>query len=222
MPTNRSKQLTTMLMQFYDRPIAKVSLELFFTVSAVIVFALFAIRPTMQTMGKLIKELDDKKMLNQKLAQKVAALSTAQSQFGTIMERVSILDQAIPLSPKFEQALLIIEKVASESQLTIINLQAKEVPKEPDPTVYIPFNQTSRTTRPIVLTVTGDYPAIRQLIENLQSQRRALIVDTVVFSITEQRGRKVLQATITVNVPFYSPDQAKTAISTPVTIPTTP
>jgi len=211
-----------MLMQFYDRPIAKVSLELFFTVSAVIVFALFAIRPTMQTMGKLIKELDDKKMLNQKLAQKVAALSTAQSQFGTIMERVSILDQAIPLSPKFEQALLIIEKVASESQLTIINLQAKEVPKEPDPTVYIPFNQTSRTTRPIVLTVTGDYPAIRQLIENLQSQRRALIVDTVVFSITEQRGRKVLQATITVNVPFYSPDQAKTAISTPVTIPTTP
>lgn len=213
MPTSRSKQLTTMLMQFYDKPIAKVSLELFFTVSAVIIFALFAIRPTLQTMGKLVKELDDKKVLNQKLAQKVAALSTAQTQYESIKDRVSILDQSVPPTPQFEQALLIIEKVASESQLTIVNLQSKEVPKEPDPNADVPFEQKSRTSRPIVLTVTGDYPTIRQLIESLQSQRRALIVDTVVFSINEQRGRKVLQATITINVPFFAPDPAKAAIA---------
>ncbi len=77
MATNKRSQLTTTLLQFYDKPIAKVSLELFFTVAAVIVFALFAIRPTLSTMGKLIKELEDKQALNQKLAQKVAALSTS-------------------------------------------------------------------------------------------------------------------------------------------------
>jgi Tfp pilus assembly protein PilO len=221
MPTNRSKQLTTMLLQFYDKPIAKVSLELFFTVSAVIIFALFAIRPTLQTMGKLIKELDDKRALNQKLAQKVAALSTAQTQYEAVKDRVFVLDQAVPPTPQFEQALLIIEKVASETQLTIVNLQAKEVPKEPDPATDVPFDQKSRTNRPIVLTVLGDYPTIRQLIEDLQSQRRALIVDTVVFSVVEQRGKKVLQANITINVPFYAADPAKAAANAG-TLPSAP
>src|SRR6185369_11396375 len=137
--TSRRSQLTTTLLQFYDKPIAKVSLELFFTITAVIVFALFAIRPTLQTMGTLIKELDDKKALNLKLAQKVAALSTAQTQYEAVKERIPILDEALPSTPQFEDALLIIEKLASESQLTIVNLQAKEVPKEPDPNTDVSF-----------------------------------------------------------------------------------
>lgn len=216
MATSRSKQLTTMLLQFYDRPIAKVSLELFFTIGAVIIFAIFAIRPTLQTMGALVKELDDKRALNQRLAQKVAALSTAQTQYQSLQERLTILDEAIPPTPEFEEALLVIEKIASESQLTIISLQAKEVPKEPE--TDVPFAQKSRVSRPIVLTVIGDYPSIRELIENLQSNRRVLSVDTVVFSITEQRGRKVLQANITINVPFFAYDPAKA--TTPAPAPT--
>jgi Tfp pilus assembly protein PilO len=213
MATSKRNQLTTTLLQFYDKPIAKVSLELFFTVGAVIVFALFAIRPTLSTMGKLIKELEDKQALNQKLAQKVAALATSQSQYELVRDRLGVLDQVIPSTPQFEQALLIIEKIASESQLTIVSLQAKEVPKEPDQDV--PFEQKSRVSRPIVLVVNGTYPSIRQLIENIQSTRRALIVDTVVFSVIEQRGKKVLQATITINVPFFAPDPTKTAPPTP-------
>lgn len=206
MAVSRSKQLTTTLLQFYDKPIAKVSLELFFTIAAVIIFALFAIRPTLQTMGDLVKELEDKRALNQRLAQKVAALSTAQTQYQSLLERVAILDQAIPPTPRFEEALLIIEKIASESQLTIVSLQAKEVPKEPD--TDVPFSQKSRVSRPIVLVVTGDYPRIRSLVENLQANQRTLTVDTVVFTIIEQRSRKVLQATITINVPFFAFDPA--------------
>lgn len=205
------------MMQFYDRPIAKVSLELFFTIGAVIVFAVFAIRPTLQTMGSLIKELEDKRDLNQRLAQKVAALSTAQSQYEAVRERITLLDDAIPSTPEFQEALLIIEKLASESQLTIINLQAREVPQEPDPVTDVPFDRKARVSRPIVLTVTGDYPTIRQLIENIQAQRRMLIVDTVVFSVVEQRGKKVLQANITINVPYFAPDLTKPVTPVPAT-----
>lgn len=209
MAINNRKQLTTTLLQFYDKPIAKVSLELFFTIVAVIIFALFAIRPTLQTMGDLVKELEDKRALNQRLAQKVAALSTAQTQYQTLQDRVGILDQAIPPTPRFEEALTIIEKLASESQLTILSIQAKEVPKEPD--TDVPFSQKSRVSRPIVLVVSGDYPTIRQLIENIQANRRMLTVDTVVFSIIEQRSRKLLQATITINVPFFAFDPTTVA-----------
>lgn len=223
MPTSRSKQLTTMLLKFYDKPVAKVSLELFFTIAAVIIFALFAIRPTLQTMGTLVKELEDKRALNQRLAQKVAALSTAQLQYQGIFERLPVLDQAIPPTPRFEEALLIIEKLASENQLTIVSLQAKEVPKEP--TTDQPFAQKSRTSRPVVLVVTGDYPTIRQLIEGIQANRRVLIVDAVVFTITEQQGKKTLQATITINVPFFAVDPNRPTAApagAPTTTPTQP
>lgn len=207
MPTKKQNQLATTLLKFYDNPIAKVSLELVFTILAVVGFALFAIRPTIQTMGKLIKELEDKEALHQKLNQKVAALESVSSQYRLNQERLQILDEVIPPTPRFEEALTIIEKIASEGQLTIVTLQAKEVPKEPINDV--PFGQKSRVSRPIVLTVTGDYPAIRELIEQIQGVRRALVVDTVVFSVTEQRSRKVLQAAITINVPYFAEDLTK-------------
>jgi Tfp pilus assembly protein PilO len=213
MPTKKQNQLTITLLKFYDKPIAKVSLELVFTILAVVVFALFAIRPTIQTMGKLIKELEDKEALYQKLNQKVAALESVSSQYQLNQERLQILDEVIPPTPRFEEALTIIEKFASEGQLTIVSLQAKEVPKEPINDV--PFEQKSRVSRPIVLTVTGDYPAIRELIEKIQGVRRALIVDTVVFSVTEQRSRKVLQAAITINVPYFAEDLTKAQAAPP-------
>lgn len=219
MPTKKQNQLATTLLKFYDKPIAKVSLELVFTILAVVVFALFAIRPTIQTMGKLIKELEDKEALYQKLNQKVAALESVSSQYQLNQERLQILDEVIPPTPRFEEALTIIEKIASEGQLTIISLQAKEVPKEPINDV--PFEQKSRVSRPIVLTVTGDYPAIRELIEQIQGVRRALVVDTVVFSVTEQRSRKVLQAAITINVPYFAEDLTK-APAAPPPVPTEP
>lgn len=213
MPTNTRSQISRTLLQFYDKPIAQVSLELFFTVVAVIIFAMFAIRPTLSTMGKLIKELEDKEALNQKLAEKAAALSSAQAQYNDVDTRLSILDIAVPTTPQFQQAVLIIEKIASDNKVSITSLQAKEVPKEP--TVDIPFEQKSRVARPLILSVTGDYASIRQLVENIQNSQRTLLIDSVIFTIAEQRSRKVLQATITVNVPYYALDTNKPAETPP-------
>src|SRR5688572_26767819 len=115
-------------------------------------------------MGTLVTSLEDTRALDQRLAQKVAAPSTAGGQSENYKDRLAVMDRVIPPTPKFEEALLIIEKLASESQLLIVSINAKEVPKEPINDV--PFSQKSRVTRPIVLTVAGDYPSVRELIEN--------------------------------------------------------
>lgn len=211
MPTDTRSQISRTLIQFYDKPVAQVSLELFFTVAAVIIFALFAIRPTLNTMATLIKELEDKEALNQKLAEKAASLSTAQSQYEVIRPQLPVLDSAIPSTPQFEQAILIIEKIASESRISIVSLQSKEIPKEPIQDV--PFDQKARVARPVLLIVTGDYQSIRQLVENIQNSRRALIVDSVIFNTVEQNTKKTLQATITINVPFFAFDPNKPVVA---------
>ncbi len=106
-------------MNFYQRPVAKVSLELFFSIGAVLFFAVFAIRPTLLTMSDLIKELEDKRNLDQQLSQKIAALSTAQASFLGAQNRLVVLDEAIPTSPQFIYSLKLLEKVASDNRLVI-------------------------------------------------------------------------------------------------------
>jgi hypothetical protein len=60
MPDQRQKLIRN-LNAFYQKPVAKVSLELFLSVGTIIFFAMFAIRPTLLTMSDLVKEIEDKR-----------------------------------------------------------------------------------------------------------------------------------------------------------------
>jgi len=198
----KTNQITATLLQFYNRPVAQVSLELFLSLGAVIFFALFAIRPTMVTMSDLIKEIDDKKAFDQKLSQKIAALSTVQTQYLSLENRLSVLDQAIPSSPKFEEAIRIIEKLASQNKLVINSMQVSEIPSEP--ISLAEYGSRQRESLPISINVIGEYSAIRTFVENLKNNRRSLIVDSIIFSVNEERNQKQLSATITINMQYFA------------------
>src|SRR5690606_34207297 len=88
------------------------------------------IRPTLVTMSDLIKELEDKRELDQQLGQKIAALSTAQSTYLSAQSRLAVLDEAIPTSPQFITSVKLLEKVASDNKLVISNLNVIEIPEE--------------------------------------------------------------------------------------------
>jgi len=196
-----TRKLQTTLIQFYSQPVAKVSIELFLSIGTVVFFAIFAIRPTLLTMSDLIKEIDDKKQLDQKLDQKIAALSTIQNVYSSLENRLGVLDQAIPSQPEFENVLKIIEKIASEQQIAISNIQVKEIPKlAPED---VPFKQKQRISLPISITVTGDYQAIRNFVEAIITTRRSLIIDSMIFSVNEERGIKKLQTNITINMQYF-------------------
>lgn len=199
MPTQR--EIRTTLIKFYNQPVAKVSLELFLSIGAVIFFAAFAIRPTLLTMSDLIKEIEDKTTLNEQLGQKSASLATAQTQYLNLKDRLLVLDQSLPSQPEFEQTLKIIEKIASDNQLIISSVQVNEIPKEAEPTV--PFSQKKKITVPISVSVTGDYLTIRNFVENIHNNRRTLIVDSIIFSVSEINNSKKLKANITVNMQYF-------------------
>ncbi len=204
----KRQQLTTALMNFYQRPVAKVSLELFFSVGAVLFFAIFAIRPTLLTMSDLIKELEDKRELDQQLSQKIAALSTVQATYLGSQNRLGVLDEAIPPTPQFIYSLKLLEKVASENRLAISTVNVNEIPEE-----IVASGQTSRLERvaiPISVVIAGDYASIRSFIEDVLALRRSFVVDTVVFAKSEERGTQVLKATISLSLPYLSENKSVT------------
>jgi Tfp pilus assembly protein PilO len=200
MPTKR-QQLTRTLNDFYQRPVARVSLELFLTVGAVIFFAVFAIRPTLVTMSDLVKEIEDKEELDQKLTQKIASLSTAQTTYLEVQDRLYLLEQAYPSTPDFIFAIKTIEKIASDRNILIDSLSVPEIPKEVDPET--PFSKLDNNSFPLSMSLSGDYNQIRLFVEDLLTYRRSFVTDTVIFATSEERGQKKLRASITLSVPYF-------------------
>lgn len=196
-------QLNKQLRQFYQNPVAQVSLEVFFSIVAVIFFAMFAIRPTLITMSNLVKELNDKKALNEQLKQKIAALSSVQSEYSIVQPKLALLEEAIPSDPSFENAMLQLEKIASDRQVIISNAQIKELPKK---SVATDAAQLTRLSKPVALDVEGDYNSIRQFIEDIGSLRRQMSVDAIQFNLTDILGQKKLRATLTINIHYFGID----------------
>lgn len=195
------KQLTQSLSDFYQKPVARVSIELFLSIGAVLFFAVFAIRPTLLTMSDLIKEIEDKRQLDKQMAQKIAALSSAQSEYIKQEDRVGVLDEAIPTGPNLVGLFKLIEKSASDNQLVITAMSVGDVPK--DVVGNPPFDQLERKNLEFTVGVTGDYASIRAFVNQLLQIRRTILIERVGFSVSDVRGFKRLDAVVSINAPYY-------------------
>ncbi len=200
MPKNRQDQLQYALFDFYKNPVAKVSLELVFSIIAIIFFAIFAIKPTLLTMSELVKEIQDKKLLDDQLAQKVASLNTAQSQYQKFSSQFYLLNQSIPKTADLMQSLKIVEKLASENGLVVQGITISAVPDE---TNAATADKAKRELITFNIDVAGDYLKIRQFIEDIMDSRRMMLIDQVNFSMGTNRYQKNLTAIVRVNLPYY-------------------
>lgn len=200
MEEKQRKDLDISLGQFYTKPIAVVSFELLLSIGLVIFLGIFAIKPTLTTMSDLIKEIDDKKALNDKLTKKIAALGTAQTLYLSLEDKLPVLDETIPSQPELIKSLKIIEKLATDNKVIIDSVSVPTIPNE---TQDKSTGKLQRQPLPVTVAIQGDYVSIRAYVEALRQMRRSFIVDTVTFSIEENRGTRKLHATVTLNLPYF-------------------
>lgn len=204
------QQLGSALQSFYQKPVAKVSVELFLTIGLVMFLAIFAIRPTLVTMSDLIKEIDDKKLHDQKLEQKITALATAQSEYTSFEPRLPLLDQAISSKPKLVYGLKVLEKLATDNKVVIFGLTVSELP--PEEPENSPFSERVLNTMPISINIIGDYISIRNFTEAIRNNRHAYIIESIAFTLNDESDdSKILRASITISVPYYAPQVKATA-----------
>jgi type IV pilus assembly protein PilO len=204
MSTNKQRQLTDTLLAFYNQPVARASLELLLTIGTVAFFALFAIRPTLLTMSNLIKELDDKKVLDTQLSEKIASLQSSQIQYAQLEQRLPLLDEAIPLRPQFYEAIVLVEKVASDNNLVIQNLSLQTIPADKE--LDQPLTSQTRQFLPFRVTLSGDYESIKNFVSQVQSLRRLFTVESIVFNAKEEKQQRRLEATLNIYAYYYGVD----------------
>lgn len=200
MSTFKQKEITAALQNFYQRPVAMVSLELLLSLFLVIFLAIFAIQPTLLTMSDLIQERKEKIELVDKLKKKTSALQSAQTSYAQAVPQLPQLDEAIPRQPQLMRSIKIIEKLATENNVIIKSLASATIPEE-----NIAEATTTRLEQvnlPITVVISGDYLNIRSFVEDLQKSRRTYIVEKITFTLQEDRGNRNLMASITIIQPY--------------------
>lgn len=196
------------LQQFYQKPIAKVSVELLATLIVVIVLAFFAIRPTLLTMSQLLKDIDDRKKTGDSLGKKIATLSTLSTEYPTIRHEVSLLDVAIPNTPNFDGFMRRLEKIAANNSLIIESIQATQLPKET--TTNTGANAGANTAPQITsfsisINFKGEYAKVRNTLNDLMTMDRYATLNSLTFNAKRDELEKtnILRTTVNLRVVYY-------------------
>ncbi len=197
---------STILEAFYRRPIARVTTELILTLGFTLFLGLFAIQPTLVTMTKLTEEIKQKRTLDEQLTRKVAALASAQVEYFKVQDRLLLLDQAFPTKIDIVNLAKILEKTAGDSSVIIQSLSIGKIPADLPENVNL--TKLSPQELKITVTIEGSYTAIRNYAENLRKNRVTILVDSVIFSLRNNRGKQRLTASLNLSIPYYGQPEA--------------
>lgn len=161
------------LRRFYQQPVSRVSIFVVMSFMTVSFFSVFAIRPTLVTIGSLIKEIEDKREINSQLDQKVADLSRVQAEYIQIKADIPGVWRAMPAKPEVASLIWQLELAAVRNGLKLISLQVEPV------TLTAPQQIKTGKDQPKIevgVTVGGSLTQVKELMKTVGSLGRVLVV----------------------------------------------
>lgn len=211
------RYLYNFVLLYKKRADLKMFLEIILSLVTIIIFGIFAVRPTFVTIASLITEINSKVDISQQLDQKIANIGTAQTLVDQNREKIDRLNIAIPDSPTPQTYIRQIEGLVTKNSVLLeqlrmedIALVGQEATDETLPTE--PIDETETITSLVLpptaaeinisLSVSGSYLSLLSFLKDVQNTRRPLVIDTfLVNSVIENRGQKLV-LTINGRIPY--------------------
>jgi len=173
----------------YIQPLLKIPLirtygSIIFTIAALIVFIVFAIKPTVQTILVLQKTLENENEILNKLTKKSEDLGLARNNYQNIDPIIkNKIATAIPTSLELGSLMRSLENTTLGSEATISALQFQTI--NVDTTT-----NTIPSLREIIFTfnVEGNYETIKLIIAGLRTTNRSIIVDKLSIAKVEDQS----------------------------------
>src|SRR3990167_11255024 len=173
----RYRHYYTNLSRFYQKPVAKVSIFVVISFMTVSFFSLFAIKPTLVTISELVREIEDKKIVNQQMDGKLNDLARAQSEYLAIQNDLPIIFTALPEDPAVAKLILTLELAAVRQQVTWVNLQVEPV--------ELWGGKTKREEQVVKFsgTVGGSFENLKSFLAAMDKLDRVTVVKESSFSV---------------------------------------
>jgi Tfp pilus assembly protein PilO len=180
----RYRRYFTDIRRFYRLKKVRVYTEIVLSILTIAFFLFFAIKPTAVTITSLIKEINDKKMVTQKLEEKINNLNLAQQEYLSIENDLYLVDQALPEDSQISVLVRQIEGLCFKTgvflegvQYSPLEIRNKNFKNEPQPIE-------------IKIVVSGSYQNLKNFLYSLNNFRRVFQIDSFGFKASKE-GEKI-------------------------------
>ena len=210
------------LGQFYHQKKARVYTGIVASILAAAFFLFFAIKPTLVTISGLIKEIQDKKMVAEKLESKIRALGPAQKQYTLIKADLYLVDQALPFHPQVSLLVKQLEALGRQTGVILETIQFSQVTlkgstpskSKTTPTPEKPSAKTASSEEKsgvvFDLVASGNYQNLKSFLYSLSSLRRVILIEAFAFkadSENKEATNEVLNLTVKAGAYFLRNDE---------------
>lgn len=190
------------LRSVYQQPVAKASLGLILTLLTISFFGLFAIRPTLITIAKLIKELKEAQKTNQILEKKVNNLTQAQFTYAAVEDYLAYVNRSLPKKAEFNRLATEINFLAFNHNLLLSSASFEEFE-------LLELDNKLKTLK-FRISVAGGFTDIKNFLKDLANLDRIVNIDSVAFSTKTEIAEAQVQANISAEAFWFSTLNKKT------------
>lgn len=179
------KSYISAVKSMYEKPITQTSTAVILTFATIAFFGFTAIRPTLGTVSKLIKELDEKQILDEKMTNKMSTLTTVDEAYTNNQELLSVFQDSIPTEKGLDLFLLELEYLSYQSPVTLTSLRVGETKVFGLETIETGSKNVEGDPFPSIslnLTVQGDRQDLVEYLDQLENLRRLVRIESVSFS----------------------------------------
>jgi Tfp pilus assembly protein PilO len=206
----RYKEFFLNVLNLYNtKPNLRIYLELTLSIFTIIIFAIFAIKPTILTVIELNNEIKSKTALVQELNTKIKNLQTAGQILQTNASDLLYLEQALPDTAKPDNLVKQFEVLALESNVKIVGISSSDViinGKSNDKKKSGDQNSIALNADELAfsISISGDYQSLINYLTKLENLRRPLKIDSIAINSTNTDNGKVISLLINGRTPYLN------------------
>lgn len=185
----------------------RVFLELILSLSTMIIFIVFALKPTILTIVSLYKEINEKRSTLSTLNQKITDLQTAANVFDQSQNFIPNVDAAVFGNPEPDTVSKQILGLASKNGVNLLGISIGQ-------TIILGKSTTVKGTSdikplpesaqsmPVSISIRGSYSSLLGFIKDLENLRIPIKVDTLSIGSSQTQEGNVIVGVITARVPY--------------------
>lgn len=179
------KYMFDLMKTYRGRPDLQIFTEIILSLIAVIIFGVFAIKPTFVTVATLITDISEKERVIAILDEKIQNLSTAQNEFQTNSEALSLLDKSIAREPLPAHYIRQVEAAAALHSVKLVHVQTENMNLKGTPVASAATTQADTSTVPfpedaipaaLSFTISGDFQNLEAFAKTLEELRMPLAI----------------------------------------------
>lgn len=190
--------------EVFEKPKHRLYITTILSFLTISLFAWYAIRPTLQTIISLRKEIKESIEINEQMETKIANLVEAQATYQNLSPRLTILQDALPKDPDILTFVQEVRDIANENKIVIksLTLGSKvllddEIIKNKKSGDSSSKKEEKVNTVSIILVAEGSYEDITSTISKIHSTKRIARISEI--SLSPRKNNQIVMS-LTINI----------------------